>query len=272
MAKERDEKEMPFLDHLEELRWRLIKSVIAVFIMAIIAFLGKRILFDVVIFGPTTPDFPTYRFFCWLSESLGLGDNLCFNLNLDNFQNIQMAGQISYHIFSSLIFGFILSFPYVFYQFWAFVKPGLKEKEVKGVKGIVFWVSLLFMTGVLFAYYLICPLTIKFLAEYTVSDKVANDFKFDDYISTLNKLTLATGIFFQMPILIYFLTKAGLVTSAFLKKYRKHALVAVLLLSAIITPPDIASQILVSVPILLLYEIGIKIAKRVEKKAAKEAQ
>lgn len=263
------EGEMPFLDHLEELRWKLVKSAIAVLVFAIIAFLGKKILFDVIIFGPTKPDFLTYDFFCWMSESLGLGDNLCFRLDLSTFQNIEMAGQISYHIWSSLIFGFILAFPYVFYQVWTFIRPGLKDKEQKNASGIVFWVSLLFATGVLFAYYLICPLTIKFLSEYTVSEKVSNDFKFDDYISTINKLTLITGIFFQMPILIYFLTKIGLVTPQFLKKYRKHALVAVLAISAIITPPDVASQILVSVPILLLYEVGILISKRVTKRAAR---
>ncbi|NND76884.1 MAG: twin-arginine translocase subunit TatC [Flavobacteriales bacterium] len=263
------EGEMPFLDHLEELRWKLVKSGIAIFVFAIIAFLGKKILFDVIIFGPTKPDFLTYDLFCWMSESLGLGDNLCFRLDLSSFQNIEMAGQISYHIWSSLIFGFILAFPYVFYQIWSFIRPGLKDKEKKSASGIVFWVSLLFAMGVLFAYYLICPLTVKFLSEYTVSEKVSNDFKFDDYISTINKLTLITGIFFQMPILIYFFTKIGLVTPEFLKKYRKHALVVVLAISAVITPPDVASQILVSLPILLLYEVGILISKRVTKRAAR---
>jgi len=259
------ESEMPFLDHLEELRWRLIKSIISVLIFAIIAFISKNILFDVIIFGPTKPDFPTYDFFCWLSQNLGLGDAICFRLDLDSFQNLEMAGQISYHIFSSLIFGFILAFPYVFYQIWAFIRPGLRAHEIKSARGMVFWVSLLFASGVLFAYYLICPLTIKFLAEYKVTELVANNFKFNDYISTINKLTLITGLFFQMPVLIYFFTKIGLVTPTFLKKYRKHALVGVLVLSAVITPPDVASQILVSLPILFLYELGIYISKRVIK-------
>lgn len=260
------ESEMPFLDHLEELRWRIIKSIIAIVILAIIAFVSKSILFDVIIFGPTKPDFPTYDFFCWLSENLGLGDKICFRLDLNSFQNLEMAGQISYHIFSSLIFGFILAFPYVFYQIWAFIKPGLREREIKSARGMVFWVSLLFASGVFFAYYIICPLTIKFLAEYKVTDIVDNNFKFNDYISTINKLTLITGLFFQMPVVIYFFTKIGLVTPGFLKKYRKHALVGVLVLSAVITPPDVASQILVSIPILFLYEIGIYISKRVVKK------
>ncbi|MEM7163223.1 MAG: twin-arginine translocase subunit TatC [Bacteroidota bacterium] len=258
--------EMHFLDHLEELRWRIIRAIIGVVVFAIIAFLQKDILFDVIIFGPTKPNFLTYNFFCWLSENIGLGENLCFRLDIDSFQNIEMVGQFTYHIFSSLIFGFILAFPYVFYQFWAFIKPGLTKTEVKSARGMVFWVSLLFMSGVLFAYFVICPLTIKFLSEYSVADQIKNIFKFDDYISTINKLTLITGLFFQMPILIYFLSKLGLVSPKILKKYRKHALVGVLVLSAIITPPDVASQILVSIPIIFLYEIGILISKRVTKK------
>ena len=257
---------MPFLDHLEELRWRLIRAFIAIVVFAVIAFVSKRILFDVIIFGPTKPDFPTYDFFCWFSEKLGLGEKICFRLDLKSFQNTEMAGQFSYHIFSSLIFGFILSFPYVFYQIWAFIKPGLMDKERKSASGMVFWVSLLFILGVLFAYYLICPLTIKFLSEYFVTEIVKNDFRFNDYISTINKLTLISGLFFQMPVLIYFFTRIGLVSPTLLKKYRKHALIGVLVLAAIITPPDVASQILVSIPILILYEIGIVISKRVYKR------
>lgn len=267
-----DEKEMSFLDHLEELRWRLVKSSISILVFAIAAFIGKKYIFDVVLFGPRKSDFYTYRAFCWLSHKISLGDKLCMGDLEISLQNIDMSGQFSTHIMVSIVAGFILAFPYVLYQMWAFLKPGLKQKERDSARGVVFFSSVLFFSGVLFGYYVIAPLSLQFLGSYRVSDDVVSSIKLGSYISTLVSITLSTGLVFQLPILVFFFTKIGLVTPEFLKKYRKHALVAVLILAAVITPPDITSQVLVALPIMVLYEISILISKRVIKKQKEEEE
>jgi sec-independent protein translocase protein TatC len=187
-------------------------------------------------------------------------------------QNIDMSGQFSTHIMVSIVAGFIIAFPFVLYQMWAFLKPGLKKKERDSAKGIVFFSSSLFFMGVLFGYYVISPLSLQFLGSYRVSDEVISSIKLGSYISTLVSITLSTGLVFQLPILVFFLTKIGLITPEFLKTYRKHALVAVLILAAIITPPDITSQVLVALPIMVLYEISIMISRRVIKKQLAEEE
>lgn len=259
---------MSFLDHLEELRWRIVRALIAVVICAIVAFFMKSFLFDVLIFGPRNSDFITYRGFCSLSEMLGMGDKLCFSDLEFEVKSFEMVTQITMHIVASLIAGIILSFPYVFYQVWGFVAPGLKENEKGQAKGITLWVSILFFMGVLFGYYMIVPLSVQFLGNYQVSESVQNTIGISSYVSTVTTLTLATGILFQLPVVVLILAKLGLITPALLKKYRKHAFVGVLLLSAVITPPDIASQILVTFPIMILYEASILIAARIQKKQA----
>jgi len=264
------ESEMTFLEHLEELRWRLVKSSASILVFGIAVFLAKKIVFDVILFGPKSSDFLTYKGFCWFSYQLGMGDKLCMGDVAISVQNIDMSGQFSTHIMVSLVGGFILAFPFVLHQMWSFLKPGLKSREIKSARGIVFYSSLLFFTGILFGYYIISPLSLQFLGAYRVSDDVVSSIKLNSYISTLVSITLSTGLVFQLPILIYFFTKIGLVTPEFLKKYRKHALVAVLILAAVITPPDITSQILVSLPIMVLYEISIMISKRVLRKQAEE--
>jgi len=264
------ESEMTFLEHLEELRWRLVKSSASILVFGIAVFLAKKIVFDVILFGPKSSDFLTYKGFCWFSYQLGMGDKLCMGDVAISVQNIDMSGQFSTHIMVSLVGGFILAFPFVLHQMWSFLKPGLKSREIKSARGIVFYSSLLFFTGILFGYYIISPLSLQFLGAYRVSDDVVSSIKLNSYISTLVSITLSTGLVFQLPILIYFFTKIGLVTPDFLKKYRKHALVAVLILAAVITPPDITSQILVSLPIMVLYEISIMISKRVLRKQAEE--
>jgi sec-independent protein translocase protein TatC len=264
------ESEMTFLEHLEELRWRLVKSSVAILFFGIIAFLSKKIIFDIILFGPRTSDFITYKGFCWVSTQLGMGDNLCMGDLPISVQNIDMSGQFSTHIMVSVVGGFILAFPFVLYQMWSFLKPGLKAKEIKSAKGIVFFSSILFFSGILFGYAIIAPLSLQFLGSYRVSEEVISQITLNSYISTLVSITLSTGLVFQLPILIYFFTKIGLVTPEFLKKYRKHSLVAVLILAAIITPPDITSQILVALPIMFLYEISIMISRRVLKKQAEE--
>jgi sec-independent protein translocase protein TatC len=264
------EKEMSFLEHLEELRWRLVKSSVSILVFAVIAFLNKKFIFDVILFGPRSSSFITYKAFCKLSHEIGMGDKLCMGDVAISVQNIDMSGQFSTHIMVSVIGGIIIAFPFILYQMWAFLKPGLKQKERDSARGVVLYSSLLFFTGVLFGYFMIAPLSLQFLGSYRVSDEVISSIQLNSYISTLVSITLSTGLVFQLPILVFFLTKIGLITPEFLRQYRKHSLVAVLILAAIITPPDITSQILVALPIMLLYELSIIISRRVIKKQLAE--
>lgn len=259
------EKEMSFLDHLEELRWHIIRSTIAIIAAAIIAFLGKSFLFDELIFGPTKTDFFTYDFLCRASSIIGY-DSFCNTVFDFEVQSRTMAGQFSAHIWTSITFGFVIAFPYVLYEFWKFVSPGLYIKERKNSKGFIFFSSLLFFIGVLFGYYVICPLSINFLGTYSVADQVHNDFDLNSYIGLVRASVLASGFIFELPIIIYYLTKIGLVTPQFLKNNRKYALVIVLIVAAIITPPDVASQIIVAIPVIILYQVSILISKIVIKK------
>jgi sec-independent protein translocase protein TatC len=263
-------KEMSFLDHLEELRWHLIRSVIAIVAVALVAFLAKEFIFDVILFGPKNPDFPTYRLLCKLSSMIGLEESFCMQENAFRIQSRTMAGQFSAHIWTSITVGIVIAFPYIIYEFWKFISPGLMPKERKNSRGFIFVASILFFVGVFFGYYVVTPLSINFLGTYKVSEQVFNDFDLSSYTGLVRASVLASGLIFELPIIMYFLTKIGLVTPEFLKKYRKFALVIVLVLSAIITPPDIASQVIVAVPVLILYEISILISKRVIRKERKK--
>ncbi len=263
---------MWFLDHLEELRWHLIRSTMAVVIVGLVAFLMKDFIFDTVIFGPKKPDFPTYGVFCKLSKMLGFSEAFCSNEPLFRIQSRVMAGQFSAHIWTSIWAGFILAFPYILYEMWRFISPGLYENERKSSRGFIFVASLLFFMGVLFGYYVVAPLSINFLGSYTVSPEVYNDIDLSSYISTVRAAVIACGLIFELPIIIYFLTKVGLVTPEILKKYRKIALVIVLIISAVITPPDVASQIIVAIPVLILYQASIYISAYVLKLEAKKAK
>jgi len=267
---------MSFLDHLEELRWHLIRSTIAVVLVGIVAFLAKDFIFNVILFGPKDPNFITYRVFCSISQSIGLDETFCANEMMFRIQSRTMAGQFSAHIWTAIWAGFIMAFPYILYEMWKFISPGLYENERKNARGFIFIASLLFFTGVLFGYFVIAPLSVNFLTSYQVSEEVFNDIDLSSYIGTIRASVIACGLIFELPIIIYFLTKVGLVTPAFLRKYRKFALVIVLILSAVITPPDIASQIVVSIPILILYEVSIHISRIVlrnqERKAKKHVR
>ena len=263
------EKEMSFLDHLEELRWHLIRSVLAIVILASIAFLAKDFIFNVLIFGPKQADFPTYKILCKIAQFVGFKDSFCFTELPFRIQSRTMGGQFSAHIWTSITAGFIVAFPYVLLEMWKFISPGLRLKERSSAKGFIFIASVLFFTGVLFGYYVVTPLSINFLGTYQVSGQVHNDFDLSSYISLVRASVIASGLIFELPILIYILTKVGLVTPNMLKKYRKVSLVAVLILSAIITPPDIASRVIVSVPIIILYEISIFISRAVIRKQEK---
>ncbi|MCZ2443780.1 MAG: twin-arginine translocase subunit TatC [Flavobacteriales bacterium] len=265
-----EDKEMSFLDHLEELRWHLVRAVIAILIGSVVAFIFPHILFDVILFGPTYPDFITYRLLCQLGNAISL-PALCFgDLPFKEFISIQMGSQFTWHIWGSLIAGFIITFPYVAWECWRFIKPALREKERSKATGIVFYVSILFIAGVLFGYFLLAPLTVNFLGNYDVMGRVVNQPVFTSYISTILVVILGCGILFELPVVIYFLAKIGIISPDFLKKYRRHAIIIILLLAAIITPPDVASQILVSIPLVFLYEVSIFIARRVYKKPAED--
>ncbi len=267
-----EEKEMSFLEHLEELRWHLIRATIAVVIAGTVAFIAKGFIFDVVILGLTKTDFVTYQKLCELAKLIGMDEGFCLDKMPFDIQNRTMAGQFSVHIWTSITAGFIIAFPYVIYEFWRFVSPGLHTDERKMARGFIVISSLLFFTGVLFGYFVIAPLSIRFLGTYSVSDVVFNDFDLSSYIGLVRASVLASGLIFELPIIIYFLTKIGLVTPQFLRKYRRHSLVVVLILSAIITPPDIASQVIVAIPIVVLYEVSIYISKIVIRNKRKKAQ
>ena len=257
--------EMSFLQHLEEFRWHLVRSILAVVLFAILAFIFKDIIFDKIILAPKSPGFFTNRMFCLLGNLIHI-EKLCINSKPFQVINIQMAGQFMTHIMISILCGIIVGFPYIFWEFWRFLRPALYHKEKNYAHGAVFYSSILFILGVLFGFYLICPLSVHFLGSYTVSDQVLNQINLRSYISTVASITLASGIIFELPIMVYFLTKVGLVTPGFLRKYRRHSIIVILLLSAIITPPDIFSQVMVCLPLLVLYEIGIKISKGIIKK------
>jgi sec-independent protein translocase protein TatC len=259
------DKEMSFLEHLEILRWHLIRAAIAIIALAIAAFIFNDFIFNTIILAPKSPKFITNELLCEFGNYLNI-KSLCINNKPFQVININMAGQFSTHIMVSLIAGFIVSFPYVFWEIWSFIKPALESNEERHAKGAVFFSSLLFILGVLFGYYIIVPLSVHFLGSYSVSNQVLNQINLSSYISTVSSVVLAAGIVFELPVIIFFLSKAGLITPDFLKRYRKHALVIILILSAIITPPDVFSQILVAMPLILLYEVGIFISKRIAAK------
>lgn len=268
---EEEEDGMSFLDHLEQLRWHLLRSVSAILVFMVLAFLSKKFVFGIVILGPSKVDFITYRTLCRISEALSI-PALCIQELPFIIQSRQMTGQFSMHITSSLVVGLIAAFPYVFWEVWRFIAPGLYDKERNAARGAVFFVSLLFFLGAAFGYYILAPLSINFLSNYQLDPSIANEFDITSYISTLSMLVLASAVMFQLPVVIYFLSRAGLVTSGMLKTYRRHAIVGILVLSALITPPDVISQLLIAMPILVLYEIGIFIAKRLERQKREDEE
>jgi len=258
------EGEMSFLEHLEELRWHIIRSILAIFILMITAFVFKNFIFDKIILAPKTPGFFTNRVLCELSDILNM-KALCINTKPFLLINIKMAGQLTTHIAVSMVAGLILAFPIILWEFWKFFSPALHENERQHARGAVFAASLLFFTGVLFGYYLLAPLSVHFLTSYEISPDVANQINIRSYIGTLSSICLATGLIFELPIITYFLTKIGIITPSFLIKYRRHAILAIFVVAAIITPPDVFSQALVCIPLLILYEVGIVISRRVIK-------
>lgn len=265
------QKEMSFLGHLEELRWHLVRGASAIFILGIVFFVFAEDVYNHFLLAHIKPDFITYQVFCDFFNFFGADSAFC-NINFADkkLQSIKVTSQLMNSIWSSLILGIIVAFPYLLWEIWRFIAPGLTKNEIKRSKGFIFIASLLFFLGVLFSFYVIAPISIQFLYNYQIADTIQNNFTLESHIGLVTNMLLGISILFELPVLIFFLTKIGLVTPEFLKKYRKHALVVVLILAAIITPPDVASQIIVAIPILILYEISIRVSKRVIKKQQKE--
>lgn len=263
------EKTMSFWDHLDELRMHIIRSILAVILLAIVAFLNRAFIFDQVILAPSTSDFATNRALCWLGDVLSL-PAICMGEMKLKIINISMSGQFLTHMYISIVAGFIFAFPYILWEIWRFVRPAMYENEKKYSQGGIYISTLLFLLGILFSYYLIVPLTVSFLGTYQVSESVFNQISLSSYISTVVSVTFAVGVVFELPILVYFLTKIGLLTPQFMKKNRKYMYVGLLVLAAIITPPDMFSQILVVLPLIGLYEFSIGVSKRMYKKAQME--
>ncbi len=268
-----NESEMSFIDHLEVLRWHIVRAVISVLICGILFFVYIDEIFDLVIMGPTRNDFISYRVFCSMSHFLGLGDSLCMPPMKLNLQVNSVSGTFMSSITIAIVGGLIVSAPLIFWEIWKFVRPALKPSELKYTSGIIFWVSMFFFIGASFGYFMLAPFTFNFLANYTIGTLGAINYMptLSDYLDTLIDITLGAGIAFELPMATWVLSKLGIITPGFLRTYRKYAYVVLLVLAAIITPsPDWGSQLIVVVPLVLLYEISILIAVRVKKKQDEE--
>jgi len=257
--------EMSFVDHIEELRWHIVRSLVAIVVVSIVVFFNIETIFDKVILGPAHPDFIAYRWFCAAGRAIGT-EALCLDkINLQ-FQNTELSGQFMMSFTTSFMIGFIVAFPYVFWELWRFIRPALHENELKNARGIVLWSSLLFFAGVLFAYFVIAPFTINFFANYQLSPSFQNIITMANYYETMTDLIMGMGLVFELPIIVFFLARVGILTPELMRKQRRFAIVIVLVLAAVITPPDWFSIWLVAIPLMALYELGIRIAARVAKK------
>jgi sec-independent protein translocase protein TatC len=262
--------EMSFLDHLEELRWLLVRCTIAIIIGGCVAFTFSGFIFDEIIFAPKDGDFITYRIFCELANEYNLDKSFCIKELPFEIQSRSMDGQFSTDIWTSITAGFIISFPFILWQFWKFISPALYDKEKKYAVVFIITTSLLFFMGVLFGHYIITPLSLNFLANYQISEAVKNDIDLNSYLSLVKTTAISCGLVFELPIIMYFLAKIGLVSAEFLRKYRRYAYVIILILAAIVTPPDVVSQTIVTIPLIILYEISILIAARMQKNKERE--
>ncbi|MES2478583.1 MAG: twin-arginine translocase subunit TatC [Bacteroidota bacterium] len=256
--------EMHFTDHIEELRWHIVRALIAVILVSIVMWLNIEWIFDQILLGPAHADFISYRWMCWIGKELKV-EGLCLQDLKIQFQNTEMAGQFTMSFSVSFMLGFILAFPYVFWEFWKFIKPALKEQELKHASGVVFWSSLLFLTGVLFAYFIIVPFTVNFFGNYQLSPSFQNIITIGSYYDTMSDLVLGMGAVFEIPIVVYFLAKVGILTPNIMRAQRRFAVLIIFVLAAVITPPDWFSIWMVAVPLIMLYEAGIIIAARVQK-------
>ncbi|MFN8344733.1 MAG: twin-arginine translocase subunit TatC [Spirosomataceae bacterium] len=264
--------EMTFIEHLEELRWNIIRAVSAILVFTILAFIFIEEIYDKIILAPSRPDFWTYRMLCKLADFTG-AEGLCINKLDFELQSREMAGQFTMALLSAVIIGLLFAFPYAFWEIWRFIKPGLKPSERKISRGAVLYVTFLFMSGVLFGYYVVSPLAINFLANFQLDPRIKNQFDITSYVGLISVLTLACGLTFQLPVVAFVLSKIGFLNPRFMREYRRHAFVVILILAAVITPsPDVLSQVLVAMPLTLLYEISILVSAWVEKTKKAEAE
>lgn len=260
----KDEKNMSFLQHLEELRWRLVKSAIAIILCAVVLFWHQEWIMENIFLIMLDNHFISFRLMC---EWFGI----CTDPTPVEMQSMNVAGQFSYALWTSILGGIVIASPFIFYQLWTFIKPALKTTERSVAGSLVIYISILFLLGILFGYFVVTPMTIQFFGNYRISEQIQNIFTIDSYMGMILSTIFYTGLFFLLPIASYLLAKLGVITGDFLRKYRKHAIVGVLILAAVITPPDLISQIIVAIPIALLYEIGIFTADRVDRKREKES-
>lgn len=270
MPADQPQDEMSFLEHLEALRWHIVRSVVAIIVLSVAAFAAKEFVFGTLILGPSRPDFWFYQMACKFGQQVAGSTAFCIEQLPFIIQSRKMTGQFSMHITVSLVLGFVVAFPYVFWEIWRFISPALYDTEKRNSRGATFFVSLLFSLGVLFGYFIVSPISINFLANYQVDPSVLNEFDITSYVSTITMLVLACGLMFQLPMVVFFMSKAGIVTPSVLRSYRRHAIVVILILGAIITPPDPISQVLIALPILILYEISISVSGAVLKRKLKK--
>lgn len=264
-------REMTFWEHLDELRSVLIRGIVVIFLLTIVAFSFKHILFDYVILGPKNADFITYRVLCKLGKLLSM-DSFCLSTSTLHLINISLAGQFMAHMTTSIIAGFVVGSPYIIWELWRFITPGLTAAEKKNTRGAVLVISSLFLTGVLFSYFLAVPLMVNFLGNYQVSESVVNTIALDSYTSAVTTMTLLMGLVFEFPVIVLFLTKIGILTPAFMSKYRKHTIIGILIVAGLITPsPDIFSQLVVAIPLYALYEISVQLSKKIYRQRKESA-
>ena len=253
-----ENQQMSFLQHLDELRWRLVRIAIAVISVAVVLWIYQEWVMNHVFLVLKEKEFITFKLLCAYF-------GVCVSDTAVKMQSMTVSGQFNYAMMMSLMGGLIITAPYIFYQIWSFIKPGLKKNELRAAKGLVFYVSLCFFLGVLFGYFVVAPLTVQFFGSFQISPEIENNFTVGSYMGTVISTVFYTGILFLLPIVSFILTKIGLIGPEFLKKYRRHAIVVILIISAVITPPDMLSQIIVSIPIIVLYEIGIVVSTRTSK-------
>lgn len=268
-----EKEEMSFIDHLEELRGHIIRSVVSILVMALVIFIYRNWIFDNIIVGPINKDFVSYKALCDFSHWLGIGEALCMPPVEVTMQSTTFGGQFLSTISMAIVGGIILAFPYIFWEFWRFVKPALKEKEVKNTRFIIFWVSFFFFCGAAFGYFLLGPFTFNFLAGFQLGTEnmIVTRPTFSDYLDNLTNIILGCGLAFELPVLAYILTQIGIITPSFLRATRKYAVVIILIVAAFITPsPDWMSQLIVFIPLFLLYELSILVSARVFKKLEKD--
>jgi sec-independent protein translocase protein TatC len=267
-----EEKEMSFFDHVDELRKHLLRAALGIVFFTIIAFVYIDYIFHGIILGPLRKDFFTYRKLCEWSQAYYHNDQLCVKDFEISLQNTEMAGQFMMSFKLAFLVGIIMAMPFMLWQVWRFIKPALSNKEIKNTRGFVFYTTGLFLTGVAFGYFILCPISINFFARYSLSTLVKNEINIQSIVSFMSVLVLGTGLIFELPVLMYFLARIGIISSEFLKKYRKYAFIIILIIAAIVTPPDIVSQVILTIPLYALFEMGVVITKRVEKQKKQDEQ